>query len=177
MTKIKILFNVPRTEDSERMAKMMYGGEIDPKDAAYVARQLKKQYAIIKNNKKSPLSFNVKDVHTPQYDDKIRFAFKEKIYTSNPWYISLASAKGEINNKFGQRTTRQFGGGPERAEAGTTTPYIQEPNRPDQNPVNEGTSERREGTDTGTRKKVERKKGIPATLLSERPRDDEPLGE
>jgi hypothetical protein len=134
LTKIKVLFNVPRTEDSERMAKMMYGGDINPADAAYVARQLKKQYAIIKNNKRPPRSFNVTDIKTPQVSEKIRFSFKEKIY-SNPWYMSLEHAKGEINNKFGKPTKSKFMGGQPERTAGVHSTSV-EPERPDDgNPV------------------------------------------
>jgi len=108
LTKIKVLFNVPRPEDADRMTRMMYGGAIRPEDASYVARQLKRQYAIIKNNKRPPVSMRVLDVRTPKYPQNVIFSFKEKIYTSNPWYISLKDAKGEINNRFASTEGQKF---------------------------------------------------------------------
>ncbi len=170
-TKIKVLFNVPKTEDSERMAKMMYGGEIDPKDAAYVSRQLRRQYAIIKNNKKPPLSFNVSDIYTPKVPDNIRFSFKEKLY-SNPWYISLAEAKGEINNKFA--TIKSTGGRPVKPKADYPSGSRTQPDPDGYTDVKDDAVQPKERAPSVLTKPP--KKSVFPSFVHERPQDAEEVG-
>lgn len=106
-TKIKVLFNTANREDRDRMIRLMYGGELSDREVSYTLSMLKKQYAAIKINKQSPQMTRLDDVPDANQfddgrpiDDKIITSFKQKLYTSNPWYKSPKDILGEINNRF-----------------------------------------------------------------------------
>ena len=99
----KILFYSAVPEDRLKSAKMMFGGDVQDRDAAYYAGKLKKQEAIIKLGKQPPVTVRFHHLDVPNIDSKQIDQFKkEVIYNQsiNPFYRSSEQIREEIRKRF-----------------------------------------------------------------------------
>src|SRR5262249_42335264 len=62
LTKTKIAFYIPDSNERMKVVKMMYGGDLPDRDVAYVLGQMKKQHAVIKKGKEAPAVVRIPDV-------------------------------------------------------------------------------------------------------------------
>ncbi len=96
-TGVKVMFNVRDPADRLRMMKSFnYGGDITPEAAAWANADLKKQYAIIKNDKGNPKQIRTPDVVVPNIDPT---SYIEWLLTDK-WYLSRGEIKSQINARL-----------------------------------------------------------------------------
>jgi hypothetical protein len=185
-SKIKGLFFTKNEADVRLMMKDLgFGGELQDREVAYTLRQTPKQNCYLSINKLSPVKVRLQDVPDVKVSAKELTEWKEQHYKTNPWYRPLTAVREEINHRFDQATTK------------TGRPYAprpKQPVRPQRPSVDAPTSGTQDGADNqtptveaspvagkrgrkGSRKNVERKKGVPAGIVRQHKQNDEPVGE
>jgi hypothetical protein len=151
---------------------------VSDREVKYVLSGLKKQQAAVKINKQPTRICDLRNWPDVPITDKQVNEFLKEHFKSNPQlYRPTADVWGEITTRFGSRLNQQSGEERASTKERTAKAHIQEPDRANQDSANESPSVGQGGADKKPRKKVQRKKGIPSTLLSKRPPDTEPLGE
>jgi hypothetical protein len=99
--KSKVLFYTANPDDRLAFVRMMYGGDLTDREVSYALSQTKKQNAVIKINKRPPVSTRLRDWPDVEVNRKDLTAFLQKLYTSNPQlYRPKADVWGEIKNRF-----------------------------------------------------------------------------
>lgn len=95
MTSTKIAFRL-ESEDTNRVASMMFGGQIPDREAAYFLRRLSKQKCVIKLPGKGAITVRVPDVE--QRDVKIK-PYLEKIFRQD-FYVPINEIKEEQRQRI-----------------------------------------------------------------------------
>lgn len=99
--KTKVLFYTANPDDRLVMVKQMYGGGLTDREVSWALAQTKKQHAVIKINKMSPVSTRLKDWPDAKVTHKELNAFLQKLYTTNPQlYRKREDVWGEIKTRF-----------------------------------------------------------------------------
>lgn len=183
--KSKVLFYVTNPDDRHQMVRMMYGGDLTDRSVEFTLSQTKKQNAVIKINKGSPVLARIRDWPDAPVSSQQLKDFTLKLYTSNPQlYRPKDEVWGEIKNRFATtRTNSKTGdssGGPNRRNTSSTT---KEPAGHDQNPIVEGLAvddgqvDGREGSSpmgAQPKGKAVRKAGHIPKVIPKRRQDSEP---
>lgn len=108
LCKLKVAFYIPDRVDRDRFVRLAYGGDLPDRDVSYVLSGQKKQYAVIKEPKKSPHVVRIPDVHTPPVPREDLKAYVNEIY-KNEWYKTPA----EIIKSFNDAPPRKNPSGPQ----------------------------------------------------------------
>jgi hypothetical protein len=99
--KSKVLFYVTNPDDRHQMVRMMYGGDLSDRTVEFTLSQTKKQNAVIKINKGSPVLARIRDWPDAPVTSQQLKDFITKLYTSNPQlYRPKDEVWGEIKNRF-----------------------------------------------------------------------------
>ena len=105
--KSKVLFYVTNPDDRHQMVRMMYGGDLSDRTVEFTLSQTKKQNAVIKINKGSPVLARIRDWPDAPVSNQQLKDFITKLYTSNPQlYRPKDEVWGEIENRFAVPTTQ-----------------------------------------------------------------------
>lgn len=172
--KTKVLFYTLSYDDRMAMIKLMYGGELSDREVSYALAQTKKQNAIIKINKASPLSTRLRDWPDVKVSQQERDDYLLNLFKTNPqFYRPKADVWGEMTNRFERRIQPQ-GGRPVKTSG--DTPKSPQPQRP-----NDGHSDVQvkppEQKGTGRKLPTESKpKCVPITFVHKRKQDAEKVG-
>ncbi len=85
----------------DRLVKILgYGGELTDRSVSYALSQsLKKQHAVVRNNKQSPQVIRIEDVKPSDVSEEDLEAYKFKLY-SRPWYKSPRQIEEETKQRI-----------------------------------------------------------------------------
>lgn len=109
-TKIKIVFNVKKREDRDRMIRMMFGGELSDREVSFSLQDTKSRHCWIKNDKKPPAKVQIKDLPDIDVKQSVLDDFKTKLYASD-FYKSVGEIRAETKQRFGKHPKQSTGGG------------------------------------------------------------------
>jgi hypothetical protein len=120
LCKLKVAFYIPNCQDRDFVVRMLYGGELADRDVSYVLSSQKKQYAVIKKPKKSPIVARIPDVPSIELPKGLLERYIMNIYTY-PWYKTPKEVQESINDRFSPPKNPQrpqSGKAPHRAPTG-----------------------------------------------------------
>lgn len=96
-TSTKIVLRL-ESEDTHRVGRIIYGGQVKDRDAAYYINRLSKQHGIVKLPAQDAVSVRFPDVKIPDADIK---AYLDKVY-ANKWYVPIEEIQTDQKNRVTQ---------------------------------------------------------------------------
>lgn len=186
--KNKLLFYTSNHADRYQMCQdMNYGGELPVQQVTYTLGSTPKQEAVVRIGKQAPVLTRIRFWPDAEVDDSEVQEYLKELFTSNPHlYRPVKDIWGEIKQRFEIRPPRsnaaQFSGKvskgptPSNDTAGIKNKRMGDESSAVEDAPVEGGRNRGSVSVKPERKKPERQKGVPSSLLPKHPRDDEPVG-
>lgn len=186
--KTKIAFYTAAEADRLQIVKMCYGGALPDREVAYVLSQTKKQQAVIKINKADPVVTRIRDWPDAKVEQKVLTDYILKLYANAEHYRPKAEVWAELKQRFATTPTQgkaTFGAAQHAPQSRSKTPRTKGHAAPgdikngtsDQTPVDENAPVEERRDVRSVLSKIKRQKGVPPSLISKHPRDDEQVGE